>query len=150
MKPNDVILNTDFYHLSNDGSAYIVLDIPSGTVADYWTMAVFATKSFSVGSPLADYDGLIYDNKSNSWSAGTTKIIEASIEGFENGESYGLLSMWVEIKFWRNSGNNFILQASITGLGGSYPPGERPSILYYLRENLQIRLKIKTFLQPEL
>lgn len=148
MKPNNTLLNTDFYQLANDGSIEVDLNIPSGTVADYWSGSFFASKNFSVGSPLADYDGLIFDNKSNSWSAGTSKDITANVEPVIDGVSSGTFPMTLEIRFLRNSGNSFTLTVAVTGLGGIGT--SRPSILFYLRENVQIKLKVKTFLQPEL
>lgn len=148
MKPNNTLLNTDFYQLANDGSLEVNLNIASGTVADFWSGAIFASKTFSVGSPLADYDGLIFDNKSGSWSAGTSKDITANVELVVDGISYGTFPMTLEIRFLRNSGNQFTLTVAATGLGGTGP--DRPSILLYLRENVQVKLKIKTFLQPEL
>lgn len=150
MKPNDTILNTDFYQLANDGGLELSLSIPSGTVADYWTGAVFASQTFSVGSALADYDGLIFDSKNNSWAAGTTKALEINGETVFDGISTGIIPTQIEVKYWRNSGNSFTVTVAASGLGGMGEMSPRPTYLIYLRENLQIKLRIKTFLQPEL
>ncbi|MDO4759309.1 MAG: hypothetical protein Q4A30_00785 [Candidatus Saccharibacteria bacterium] len=150
MKPKNTALNTDFYQLANNNSAEISLNISSGTSANYWSGAILASKTFSAGSPLSDYDGLIFDNKNGTWSAGTSKNLNALLEQRVNGTSYGTYSSPLEIRFFRTSGSSFTLQVAVTGLGGVSPNPPRPSVMFYLRENIEVRLKLKTFLQPEL
>lgn len=148
MKPNDTILNTDFYQLANDGSLDITVNIASGARADFFDLARFVVRSFNVGSAKADYDALIYDNKTGNWSSGLVKVTTANVEQVVDGVSYGTFSAPIEIRVFRVSGNQFNLEVAVTGLGGG---GQAPSSAYfYLRESLQVRVKIKTFLQPEL
>ena len=148
MKPDNTILNTDFYQLANDGSLDITVNIASGTQADFFDLARFVVRSFNVGSAQADYDALIYDSKTGTWSSGLVKVTEANVEQVVDGVSYGTYPVPIEIKVFRVSGNQFNLEVAVTGIGGA---GQVPSSFYfYLREALSVRVKIKTFLQPEL
>ena len=124
MKPNDMILDTDFYQLASDGSTEVELVIPKGTSMKSLEKI---EKEFALGETGADFIALIYDFVNKNWAADTTVSISAAGVRFS-----------VELE--HKEGNKFSF----------WVRKDSPAGTTTISEELTFTARVKTFLQPEM
>lgn len=149
MKPSDVTISSSIYNFANDArSGEIILNIPSGTRADLYNGGLFeGYATFSLGRAEAEYMGQIYESKSGKWAPVLATEMMLQVEQVTGSSSYGPFARRVMAQIYRVSGNTYRCALFMGDLRGELPsaPGQDVCIL---REDVQVRFRVKTFLQP--
>lgn len=149
MKPSDVTISSDIYNFANDArSGEIIMNIPSGAEADLYYGGIFeGYVTFSLGRAEAEYMGQIYESKSSKWAPVLATEMMLQIEEVAGGTSYGPFARRVMAQIYRTSGNVYRCALFMGDVRGTLPgaPGQDVCIL---REAVQVRFRVKTFLQP--
>ena len=150
MKPSNVTISSNVYNFANDArSGEVILNVPSGAAADLYYGGIFRDNMavFNLGTNNAEYMGQIYESKSAKWAPVLATEMMLNVEEIVNGVSYGPFPRRVFAQIYRTSGNTYRCALFMGDVRDTSPSAPNQDVCY-LREDVQVRFRVKTFLQP--